>query len=231
MQCELLFNNATVAANITAYRNLPVSVQANPSPGALRWSVRCVDADGASAESEARALDVKTLEGEGGGEEAPKTQNTGVLSGFVVTQGAEREEGESALVASWRANVGRKVVLAALFSNEGSNALNVSMKVTLSQGENAVGSLESSATEVKPGEKRVLQVEWTPASEGAFEAQASAATPDGIEFQRAFLRLDVVQPPNIDWFFLLLLVCVTVLALALFKARLNAKAIKGGSLK
>jgi hypothetical protein len=84
---------------------------------------------------------------------------------------------------------------------------------------------------VKPGEKRVLQVEWTPASEGAFEAQASAATPDGIEFQRAFLRLDVVQPPNIDWFFLLLLVCVTVLALALFKARLNAKAIKGGSLK
>lgn len=255
LSCELFVDGVVALSNVTAHKNLPLVVRANVSANvsggegeraeralSVTWSVRCVDADGASAESEARTLVVQTTAG------VEKPLNAGTLSDFVVARGAEREE--NALVASWRANLGGRVVFAALFSNDGANALNVSLKVTVtnaSASEGAseaseagaasgvVAALESERVLIAPGEKRVLQVEWTPASEGAFvvEGVAVAAGDAGNElaFQKAFIQLSVRKPPNVDWLFLVVLVCVAALALALFKTRLNAKAIKGGGLE
>ena len=250
LSCSLLVDGATALSNVTAYRNLPVLVHASVSEGERNWSVKCVDAVGAQNESETRSL---TVTAAAANESlASRPENAGSFSGFVVTSGAEREE--SALVASWRANPGRAVKFAALFSNDGSNALNVSLKIAITNatgesgasgvggvgdvgglgGENGetVASLESQVLQVEPGEKRVLQVEWTPSAEGNLIAEAVAVESGGeAVFGRAYLQLSVVRPASADWLFLLAFLCVAVLCLAVFKTRQNAAAIRGGNLK
>ncbi|MFH0973301.1 MAG: hypothetical protein V1817_00740 [Candidatus Micrarchaeota archaeon] len=240
LSCSLLVDSAVALSDIAAYKNLPVLVHASVSEGERTWSVECVDADGAQNESETRSLTATAAASNDSADIAsPLPENAGSLAGFVIAAGAEGEE--TAVVASWRTNPGRAVKFAALFSNDGSNALNVSLKIAITNatgasGENGetIAALESPVLQVGPGEKRVLQLEWTPAVEGTFVANAAVATVSGggeTVFGRAYLQLSVVRPASADWLFLLAFVCVALLCLAVFKIRQNAAAIRGGSLK
>ncbi len=287
MACTVLVNGAD-AANVTAQKNLPVIARADVSAGEWMWSVRCVDSAGGSGESEERSLTVTSFveplpstespespsaspelfsaspdaaaESVAATEvptpEIPKPDVAGSLSSFVVTRGGERDD--SAVLQSWRSSVGRAVEFAALFSNDGANALNVSLKVTIT-GESAssdeelresvVASLDSGFASVASGEKRVFGVVWTPQAEGVYTVEArvvsgvnssvdSSVDSTGVEgvesadgsFGKAFLQLNVVRSANADWLFLLALACVAVVLIAVFKTRANAKAIKGGGL-
>lgn len=256
LSCSLLVDDAVVLSDIAAYKNLPVLVHATVTAGERIWRVKCTDADGAQNDSETRSLSVTaataTSEASPLAASSPaasSSQATGAIAGFVVTSGAENEE--NALIASWRANPGRTVKFAALFSNDGSAALNVSLKIVITNDKNAsteesmdegntVASLESPSIEIAPNDKRVLQVEWTPNAEGAFVAQASivstgasnAAGNGGGEtnFGRAYLMLNVVRSANADWLFVLAFACITVLCITVFKTRQNANAIRGGGL-
>ena len=235
LSCSLLVDGAVALSDITAYKNLPVLVHASVSEGERIWSVKCVDAEDAQNESETRSLTVTAATANDSTPIASLPENSGSLSGFVVMSGAENEE--NALVASWRANPGRAVKFAALFSNDGSNTLNVSLKITItnatSENENGetVASFESPVLQVESGEKRVLQVEWTPSAEGNFVANAVVSGDSESVFGRAYLQLNVVRPASADWLFLLAFVCVALLCLAVFKTRQNAAAIRGGNLK
>ena len=240
LSCSLLVDGAVALSDITAYKNLPVLVHASVSEGERIWSVKCVDAEDAQNESETRSLTVTAATANDSTPIAAIPENSGSLSGFVVMSGAENEE--NALVASWRANPGRTVKFAALFSNDGSNALNVSLKIAItnatnengaSGGENGeiVASFESPVLQVGPGEQRVLQVEWTPSAEGNFVTNAVVSGGGESVFGRAYLQLNVVRPASADWLFLLAFVCVALLCIAVFKIRQNAAAIRGGNLK
>ncbi len=244
MACVLSFNDVA-AANATAQKNLPVVVSASLAAGNRLWSVSCEDANGEKGDSGARTLFVQGVDGGdlGGANASPDSpgspgSGSGVLpapgwSGFAVSSGGEREENALAMPA-WRANPGRRLVFAALFYNDGADALNVSLKVNVSStgAEAAVAeALESQSVEVAPGEQRVLQAEWTPRGEGVFTAEAVLVSgADGSALGKAFLQVDVVRPANVDWFFLLAFLCVAVLLFAVFKTRANAKAIRGGGL-
>ncbi|MEM0475804.1 MAG: hypothetical protein QW343_03345 [Candidatus Norongarragalinales archaeon] len=239
LNCMVLLNESP-AVNTTAQKNLPVAVSINFSTGGFfSWRARCIDAKGESGESEARRVQVEEskIEVEGSGESgegiasvvAPKPQNAGTLSGFVVSSGGEREE--AALFQSWRSNPGRRVILAALFSNDGVNELNVSLHVKIlneSTDGAVVALLASDGVAIAPGERRVLQVEWTPQSQGAFIAEGIIVSVDGAEFQKAFLQINVARADSADWFFVVAFVCLAALLVALFKTRLNARAIRDG---
>jgi hypothetical protein len=232
---------------------------------ARAWRVSCVDADGAFGESEERAVLVKPVatpaptqpvQGaqsspsptsspssssppyspslpSSGEQQQPKQDFAGSLSGFVVSRGGEREE--NALMASWRSSPGRAVEFAALFSNDGSKALTVWLRVTVSSGNasnSSVELIESSRVLIQSGEERVLSASWTPRAEGNYLVEAAGVAQEtDAGLGKAFLQVGVARAANADWLFVVAIACVALTLVAAFKTRANASAIRGSSLK